>query len=342
MLRVCAILDSGSVGGVATYALSLAHGFARHAEVDVRYDVFCPTQPTDALRAQAERYGVALLECATPLSRSRILAHRARLPDCDVWHVADYRSNVTAALARRGTGTSIVGTQHGPPASSPALRMRAYRAMDRRYRRRLGANVAVDRGSSDYLRAIGVSPVAEIQNWPDPCQVRARSCDAERPLRIGYVGRFETEKGVDRLPEVAQAIRDAGVSVELILQGEGSRLDETYERCSHHVPTTLVPSGEPVWSVLDVALFPSRSEGRPFGPLEALSSGAMVICSSAGEMESYDAYGARVLKRWSADAVAAALAAGQPPPRRQSAVDWTHQYEEMLSMHASVFHSVST
>ena len=107
---------------------------------------------------------------------------------------------------------------------------------------------------------------------------------------IGFVGRFESEKGLDDLLAAFSQIRDTNTKpVRLICVGNGS-LKEKLELLHPNV-LTFSPGGSsqvlPYYQVLDVLVLPSRTTQKwkeQFGRVivEAMACGVPVIGSSSG------------------------------------------------------------
>ncbi|MDX2188188.1 MAG: glycosyltransferase family 4 protein [Opitutaceae bacterium] len=107
-------------------------------------------------------------------------------------------------------------------------------------------------------------------------------------LRMVYGGRFEPQKGVDLIPDIVRSIDlPAGMRVHLDLFGSGSLLAQL--KALENAPpvgwTVRVHSPVPHLASrlcdYDVALAPSRFEGLPLFPLEALLTGLAVISTDA-------------------------------------------------------------
>jgi glycosyltransferase involved in cell wall biosynthesis len=104
-------------------------------------------------------------------------------------------------------------------------------------------------------------------------------------LVVGYVGRLHPEKGVHHLVEAAPAILAAEPRARLLLVGDGPQRAELEQRVAE------LGLGERVslrgfeadvasmLSVLDVAVFPSLTEGFPNVVLEAMAVGKPVVAS---------------------------------------------------------------
>ena len=117
--------------------------------------------------------------------------------------------------------------------------------------------------------------------------VRSR---ADHPLRLVYIGRLASEKG---LYELLQALRLAvhiGVDARLIVAGDGPEA-EGLRRCATALGLgSRVSFVGPVFgdakirllAMSDVAVLPSYAEGLPYALLEAMAAGLPVLATPVG------------------------------------------------------------
>lgn len=105
------------------------------------------------------------------------------------------------------------------------------------------------------------------------------------PLRIGYVGRLSTEKGIRILLPIERALREAGITdYQLVIIGQGAEREWLAENLQQ-VEFLGVLKGEDLaraYANLDLFLFPSRTD--TFGNVvqEALASGVPAAVFAEG------------------------------------------------------------
>lgn len=111
---------------------------------------------------------------------------------------------------------------------------------------------------------------------PNFIEIPAAQCrDRHERLQIGFVGRADFVKGLDRF---------------LTLANEGAQWDwhvfggERGSRSSSVIEHGVVEDMENQWQFLDVLLMPSRAEGFPMAALEALAHGVPVLATDVGEL----------------------------------------------------------
>lgn len=163
------------------------------------------------------------------------------------------------------------------------------------------------------------------------------------PLAICYVGRVsDWQKGVFLLPEILKGVLDAGVDARLTVAGDGPDLAELKLRCAAAGVAGRVDfagaldEGE-VGRLLDRSeqlLLPTRLEGFPLAPLEAMARGVVPVVTllpgSTDRMIADGVHGALVPLGDVAGFVGAmvALARDRERLRRMSEAGWRRVREE--------------
>ena len=129
-----------------------------------------------------------------------------------------------------------------------------------------------------------------------PCVLMRRGIDtamfrpdrrerADQTLRLGYVGRLSTEKGIRILASIEQALSEAGVTdYRFVITGQGAEREWLAQNL-RQVEFTGVLKGEDLaraYANLDLFLFPSRTD--TFGNVvqEALASGVPAAVFAEG------------------------------------------------------------
>lgn len=114
--------------------------------------------------------------------------------------------------------------------------------------------------------------------------------EREKRNIVGYVGRFETEKGVDKLPEIIRLTVDAKEILDLqwILIGEGTLrpfVENTVRELglvNNVIFTGWVQNSETYLRKLKLLVLPSKTEGLPNVILEAMACGTPVLATPVG------------------------------------------------------------
>ncbi|NML30280.1 glycosyltransferase family 4 protein [Paraburkholderia sp. G-4-1-8] len=135
---------------------------------------------------------------------------------------------------------------------------------------------------------IGAARIATIFNGvPTPRLVPRADARAALELPtdavvVGFVGRLDFQKGVDRLARVAQALLERGIrDVVFAVMGPGDFVAAAALN-DRSMPANLrvlgpIPDARRYFSAFDVFALPSRYEGFPYVVLEAMSAGVPIV-----------------------------------------------------------------
>ncbi len=102
------------------------------------------------------------------------------------------------------------------------------------------------------------------------------------PLRVGFLGRFDAQKAVDRFVEIATRLRGPDFTFQICGSGvlEGKTDFPDWLDIS---PPVLDPAEiSEFLSRIDVLVLPSRNEGLPLTILEAQRAGVVILASDVG------------------------------------------------------------
>lgn len=162
-------------------------------------------------------------------------------------------------------------------------------------------------------------------------------------LALCFVGRVsDCYKGVFLLPGILQGVLDAGMNARLVVAGDGPDLPELRRRFTAaglggRVEIAGALSSGEVERLLDrsdLLLLPSRFEGFPLAPLEAMARGAVPVVTllpgSTDRMIEDGVHGALVASGDAAGFAAAVVALGldRGQLRRMSEAGWRRVHEE--------------
>lgn len=312
-LRVALVVEAAG-GGVAVHIADMVRGLRACGGFDIHLivpigDRFDGVILTENLLAQCDTVhrvsmhrsvGTADMIAFAQLSR---YLHRIR-PD-----IVHSHSSKAGALARMCIGPwAQVYTPHAVYTLNPYLP----RAQRRFYgliegflgRFRSDRIIAVSVDEAEHLQQVLRIPADRIETIFNgvPAPALLPSIEARVALGlphdavvVGFVGRLDFQKGVDRLVRVAQRLLERGMdNVIFAVMGPGDfgSVSGVNEEC---VPTNLrllglIPEARRYFSAFDIFALPSRYEGFPYVVLEAMAAGIPIVSTRvSGAAELIDA-----------------------------------------------------
>ncbi|MFB0630242.1 glycosyltransferase family 4 protein [Streptomyces sp. AB3(2024)] len=289
-LRTVQVLGGAGAGSCA-HVRSLATGLAARG---VRVTVCAP------VAAEGEYDFTGAGAQFTP---DAVSALRAACAGADVVHAHGLRAGMRAALALSGGGRRVplVVTWHGGAPEPEGALGRLSRLLERRVARAaavvLGAStdqvdLARRRGARDARLAAPAVPVAAAVS-PAPAgepaaeagKTRAELGAVERPLVIA-VGSLVARRGYSLLLDAARAWRVLDPLPLLVIAGEGPLRAELARRIeAEGLPVRLLGrrrDADRLLAAADVAVLPSRWEGRSLLAQEALRAGVALVATEVG------------------------------------------------------------
>ncbi|AYC31463.1 glycosyltransferase family 1 protein [Pseudomonas cavernae] len=133
------------------------------------------------------------------------------------------------------------------------------------------------------------------------------SCSGDGPLKVGFFGRFDYQKGFDLLEKVVPLLAN-NVEIHLFggaVRGDNKRID------SHFFLHGWIDHSKihDCMSSMDVILIPSRWEGFALTPLEAMRAGRSIIISNLSSLPEVVIHGFNgiILPDYSAEQLAMVL-----------------------------------
>lgn len=139
----------------------------------------------------------------------------------------------------------------------------------------------------DRVNAPNVLSFSTITSIRKPSD-RAESTEIDELITIGFVGRVSYAKGIDRFHDVISKLAQTDIKVRVIIVGKGATsLPDPVGSNPAIAEFALFEHVGPdlVWDFyekMDFLFFPSREEGMPRVPAEAMSCGVIVLGMATG------------------------------------------------------------
>ncbi|GLV86250.1 glycosyl transferase [Streptomyces lavendulae subsp. lavendulae] len=321
-LRTVQVLGGAGAGSCA-HVRSLATGLAARG---VRVTVCAP------VAAEGEYDFTGAGAQFTP---DAVSALRAACAGADVVHAHGLRAGMRAALALRGAGRRVplVVTWHGGAPEPAGALGRLSRLLERRVARAaavvLGASsdqvdLARRRGARDARLAAPAVPVAAAgEPAAEAGKTRAELGAVERPLVIA-VGSLVARRGYALLLDAARAWRVLEPLPLLVIAGEGPLRSELARRIeAEGLPVRLLGrrrDADRLLAAADVAVLPSRWEGRSLLAQEALRAGVALVATEVGGVPELVGDAAVLVPYGDPGALAGAVAGLLHDPDRRAAL----------------------
>ncbi|MFF4323987.1 glycosyltransferase family 4 protein [Streptomyces sp. NPDC001568] len=319
-LRTVQILG-GAGAGSSAHVRSLTTGLAARG---VRVTVCAP------VAAEGEYDFTGAGAEFTPDAASAL---RAACAGADLVHAHGVRAGMRAALALRGRRVPLVVTWHGGAPEAPGPFGRLGRLLERHVARTaavvLGASsdqvdLARLRGARDArLAAVAVPAGAPDGAEPglDADKTRAELGVVERPLVIA-IGSLVARRGYSVLLDAARAWRALDPVPLLVIAGEGPLRAELSRRIEEEgLPVRLLGrrrDADRLLAAADIAVLPSRWEGRSLLAQEALRAGVALVATEVGGVPELVGDAAVLVPYGDPGALAGAVAALLGDPGRRA------------------------
>lgn len=104
----------------------------------------------------------------------------------------------------------------------------------------------------------------------------------EKDITIGFVGSFNKRKGIDILLEACSYIKNKNIKIILVGDGDVDWVKNLITKFELNDITSIYKFQDPqkFYSIFDIFVLPSRQEGFPLVPLEAMMMGVPTIRSN--------------------------------------------------------------
>jgi GalNAc-alpha-(1->4)-GalNAc-alpha-(1->3)-diNAcBac-PP-undecaprenol alpha-1,4-N-acetyl-D-galactosaminyltransferase len=288
--RIAVVIHSLTGGGSEHVAARMASWWADHGHEASLLTLDSVENDTIPISSAVRRIGLGLMSESSGLlsavlaNRRRVRQLRRALLETNAEHVVSLtdRMNVVTLLACRGTQLQPVVSERIDIRHHAIGRLWSW--LRRRTYPRAKAVVVQTAGIRDAVLPIaGRAPVEVIPNcvWPSDENSSPGQFDLKGDRRwLASVGRFDHQKGFDRLLDAFGLIADRHPNWNLVLIGDGSQRSDLESQIEslRLADRVLLPGWvENPWRALgeqaDAYALSSRYEGFPNALLEAMSVG---------------------------------------------------------------------
>lgn len=308
-LRTVQVLGGGSAGSSA-HVGSLAAGLVARG---VQVTVCAPPSVDRAYDFTAT--GARFLPVPRRSDPAAVAALRVACTGADVVHAHGLHAAARTALALSGRAVPLVMTWHTRRYAEGARRQILH-LLERRAARAAAVVLApssdlVDRARERGARDARLAPVAVPPPRADGTggegKARAELGAVGQPLLMA-VGRLVPHHGFDVLLDAARVWRRLDPVPLLVIAGEGRDRNALQRRIrDERLPVTLIGCQDGVGELLaaaDLALLPSRWEGRSLLAQEALRAGVPLVATAVGGVPELVGQAAELVPYGNAEALA--------------------------------------
>jgi glycosyltransferase involved in cell wall biosynthesis len=316
------VSDSVGFGGAEVYLATLVAELAPEREFLALVGDQTGEEATRRLTAAGARVArIAGLSRVPRAAAVRRLAAALRAADPAVVHVnaTDQGDGLAAILAARAVRRPLVVTVH----LALAGRTRRHEALSGWALRRADDVIAVAPAIADHLRGLGVG-ASVVRNGrpvprPDPA-IRASLGVPPDAVLVGGIGRLAEQKGWDVLCRAAPAIRERCAAAVVAIVGDGPQRPQLEVLAQRHGVRLLGAHADAgaILCALDVLAAPSRFEGLPLVPIEALHAGVPVVAADIDGLRDVLGDAGVLVAGEDADALGAAVGALAADPARRA------------------------
>lgn len=293
-VHVLEVIGNAIVGGMEKYVQNLAYGLPSR---NIKVSCLAPYESavTEQLRAGGVCVYITAMSDDPHVRSLQFLCELIRHEQIDVLHAHLNKAHILAGLAGRLTHIPVAATIHGMEINVTELGIA----------RMVGSHiVVVCQQAYAQVLSLGVPPqrvtlipngvnLHEFKPSHPKIDFRSQFCiPPEAPL-VGYVGRFNWEKGPDLFLRMAGDVVKRRPDVHFIMVGDGPMRDELTELVDElglsanlHFAGLLMET-QRVYPAFDLLVQTSNIEGMPFALLEGMASGlpsAVINVGGVGEL----------------------------------------------------------
>jgi len=310
MIKVLHLISSSGFFGADNMLIELSK--------ELRHTIFSPIigvfknlhNPHLEVAEEAKRYSfpVEIFPCNGRLDLKTLLLIRRFLEEqkIDIIHTHGYKSNLYALAASFGKKVSRVATCHNWLGDDP--RMKFYERLDKSFLNRFDRVIAVSDSVKQEILNHNISPkkvltiynginIDRFDNQEKADSIRRKFGIDESGKVIGTVGRLSEEKGHIHLLHAAEKVLQEYPKVKFLIVGDGPLRRHLEAKSLQLAKSGSAKAGSSespfvfagvrnsmpaIYSMMDIFVLPSLTEGFPMALLEAMASQRPVVATKVG------------------------------------------------------------
>jgi len=294
-VKVLHVIARMNVGGTATYLLNLLNGFDG-SEVETKLVIgIVPSNEKEDSRVEQLDYQriTGLSRAISPLKDLRARRQLWEIVDKynpDLIHSHTFKAGVLVRSKR--TSIPIIHTFHGHHLYDPDYGKFAklvLNGIERKLARRskkiltIGSRVGkelLDVGIGKRSQYQSIAPGVRVPKFSDRSKVVRKFSLSPDRSNVLWMGRLTRVKRPDRVIQIAKHFTD----VNFIISGDGELRAELESIAPSNVYFLGVQSSDEMFSLADIVLLTSDSEGMPLTLIEGQMAGVPAIATDVGSV----------------------------------------------------------
>lgn len=294
-MRVLHVIARMNVGGTATYLANLINGLERSGVENLLVMGNVPKGETeDSVVSGLKHFRVNTLsrEINVRLDRAARIEIEQQISEFkpDIVHTHTFKAGFLVRLSSREI--PVIHSFHGHHLYDPEfglVKRTILNFVERVLAHRSQALITIGKRVRDELLQVGIgkpeqyvpiSPGIEHLELKDNSSVRAKFGFADNEVLVVWLGRFTEVKRPDRVIEIARLMPE----IRFVMAGGGELLDSIKNSAPGNVSFLGFQDKNEMWSIADIALCTSDSEGMPLALIEAQMAGVPVVSTDVGSV----------------------------------------------------------
>ena len=294
-MRILHIIARMNVGGTATYISNLIWGLEKLGVENLLVMGNVPKGETEDEVVGTLKFK-RIESLSRELSLTKDLKARSEIEEAindfkpDLIHTHTFKAGFLVRIGKRQI--PVIHSFHGHHLYDPEfglVKRRILNLIERLLAPRAQRLVTIGKKVGEELLAVGIGKpeqylsippgIAAIQLGSDSA-IRKNFGFSEDEVLILWLGRFTQVKRPDRVIEIARLIPQA----RFLMAGGGEMLEDLKQNAPSNLTFLGYQDKNQMWTIADIALCTSDSEGMPLSLIEAQMAGVPVVSTDVGSV----------------------------------------------------------